>query len=88
MRPVYPKMGGALYRPTTTAACGTTTAVDDSLGYKVIKFTKGENFQKGGWLDRIYKMTSGFRRFDPVHPEISSKSSLIFPNAGDRMTAG
>ena len=41
MRPVHPKMDGALYRPTTPAACGTATAVDDSLGYKGIKLVKG-----------------------------------------------
>jgi hypothetical protein len=45
MRPVYPKIDGALYRPTTTAACGTATAADDSLGYKVIKLVKGREFQ-------------------------------------------
>ena len=40
MRPVHPKIDGALYRPTTTAACGTTTAADDSLGYEVDKVVK------------------------------------------------
>ena len=41
MRPGHPKMAGALYRPTTPAACGTATAADDSLGYRVIKLVKG-----------------------------------------------
>lgn len=45
MRPVHPKIDGALYRPTTTAACGTATATDDSPGYYVIKFVKGRRFQ-------------------------------------------
>ena len=39
-------MDGALYRPTVTAACGTATAVDDSLGYRVIKFVKECGFQR------------------------------------------
>jgi hypothetical protein len=38
-------MDGALYRPTVTTACGTATAADDSLGYRVIKFVKGREFQ-------------------------------------------
>ena len=45
MRPADPKIDGALYRPTTPAACGTATAADDSLGYRVIKFVKGRVFQ-------------------------------------------
>lgn len=45
MRPVHPKIDGALYRPTAPVACGTATAADDSLGYEVIKVTKGEDFQ-------------------------------------------
>lgn len=45
MRPVHPKMDGALYRPTTPAACGTATAADDSLGYGLIKVAKGQEFQ-------------------------------------------
>jgi hypothetical protein len=45
MRPVI-RRDGALYRPTTAAACGTTTAVDDSLGYKEIKFVKRREFQR------------------------------------------
>jgi hypothetical protein len=46
MRPDHPKIDGALYRPITTAACGTATATDDSLGYKEIKLVKGLGFQR------------------------------------------
>ena len=67
MRPVHPKIDGALYRPTTTAACGTATATDDSLGYYVIKFVKGrripEALRKIGpiGLDRTYFSTRARR---------------------------
>jgi hypothetical protein len=30
MRPVYPEIGGALYRPNAPAACGTATTPDDN----------------------------------------------------------
>ena len=46
MRPVHPKIDGALYRPTTIAACGTTTAADDSLSYEVDKVVKEVGFQR------------------------------------------
>ena len=46
MRPVHPKMDGALYRPNTTVACGTTTAADDSLGYEFDKVVKECGFQR------------------------------------------
>ena len=49
MRPAHPKMDGALYRPNTTVACGTTTAADDSLGYEGDKVVKGWGFQKSSW---------------------------------------
>ena len=47
-------MDGALYRPTATAACGTATAADDSLGDKVIKLVKGEVFQREMFIHRLH----------------------------------
>ena len=55
MRPVDPKMDGALYRPVAPAACGTTTAADDSLGYEVDQMNKGVGIPEES-LDRIYKI--------------------------------
>jgi hypothetical protein len=67
MRPVDPKIGGALYRPTTTAACGTTTVVDDSLSYRVFKFVNGREFQRTVGQDR--QDVNRIDRISPVHPE-------------------
>ena len=46
-------MDGALYRPTTPAACGTATAADDSLGNRVIKLVKRRDFQREQQITRI-----------------------------------
>lgn len=73
MRPAYPRTDGALYRPSTTAACGTTTVADDSLGYKVDKVTKEMGFQTNivtgftGWL-RIDKISILLILRQPVNP--------------------
>ena len=48
-------MDGALYRPIATAACGTATAADDSLGDKVIKLVKGEVFQREMFIHRLHR---------------------------------
>lgn len=63
MRPVHPKIDGALYRPNTTVACGTTTATDDSLGYEVDKVVKGCGFQRAvGQISRSGSRSSSRSR--------------------------
>ena len=60
-------MDGALYRPTATVACGTTTAADDSLVYEVDKVVKKWGFQRidGQNLQDV----SGLTRSHLVNPE-------------------
>jgi hypothetical protein len=71
-------MDGALYRPTTPAACGTATAADDSLGDRMIKFVKGREFQ--GAYPQITQI-------DLKNLRNLWMDYLIFANAADRMPA-
>ena len=79
-------MDGALYRPIATAACGTATAADDSLGDKVIKLVKGDVFQREMFIHRLHRLFLS-NLCDLWIESAEFRGLLVFPYAADSMPA-
>lgn len=80
-------MDGALYRPIATAACGTATAADDSLGDKVIKLVKGEVFQREMFIHRLDRFFLSNLCKSVDRKRRVQGGLLVFPYAADCMPA-